>query len=461
MNANVIRPSLLVKTMYSLGQAGWNLVNSCIMLLLIYFYAPPEVSEQAAIPEFIERKTIFLSFTVVGLLMFVGTVVSAFADIIMGPASDRALFKFGRRRTFLLIAFIPIALFTVMAFMPPIAGKSIWNAVWLGVSIIGFNIFLSMYVTPYNGLIAEIGHTQKDRVFISTIIAVTWGIGLIVAYSIFALKGVVAEQFAIPEAKAFQYIILVFSIIAAALMVLPVIFINEDKHCLKSEPVHESPFQQMKVVLKIDNFRQYMLVELFYWFSIQFLQLGIVYYITTLFVLEEHYATYAVVGFAVFSFLSFPLVLPLTEKYDKKILMLTAFLMQVVLFLFIAIQGKFQLPLVLTAIIIIILNSFPMAIFGILPMALVSDMATEDAENTGKFRSATFFGVKFFVMKIGLSLTSLLFPTLLLLGNSIDNNLGVRMTAFVGLIGSVIAMVLMFKVRMPQLAESELLEENA
>src|SRR5690554_1681753 len=159
MKANVTRPSILVKIMYSLGQAGWNLVNSCIMLLLIYFYAPPEVSEAAAIPEFIERRTIILSFTIVGLLMFVGTVVSAFTDIIMGPASDRAQFRFGRRRTFLAIAFIPIALFTIMAFTPPIEGTSLWNAVWLGISIIGFNIFLSMYVTPYNGLIAEIGHT--------------------------------------------------------------------------------------------------------------------------------------------------------------------------------------------------------------------------------------------------------------------------------------------------------------
>jgi GPH family glycoside/pentoside/hexuronide:cation symporter len=94
-----------------------------------------------------------------------------------------------------------------------------------------------------------------------------------------------------------------------------------------------------------------------------------------------------------------------------------------------------------------------MAIFGILPMALVSDMATEDALKTGKYRSATFFGVKFFVMKIGISLTSLLFPTLLLFGNSLENNLGVRLTAVVGLIGGIIALALMFKVKNPELSD--------
>lgn len=57
------------------------------------------------------------------------------------------------------------------------------------------------------------------------------------------------------------------------------------------------------------------------------------------------------------------------------------------------------------------------------------------------------------VMKIGISLTSLLFPTLLLFGNSLENNLGVRLTAVVGLIGGIIALALMFKVKNPELSD--------
>ena len=101
-----------------------------------------------------------------------------------------------------------------------------------------------------------------------------------------------------------------------------------------------------------------------------------------------------------------------------------------------------------------------MAIFGILPMSLVSDMATEDALKTGKYRSATFFGVKFFVMKLGISMTSLLFPTLLLFGNSLENNFGVRLTAVVGLVGSVIALLLMFKVQNPELIDESNSQEK-
>jgi Na+/melibiose symporter-like transporter len=209
----------------------------------------------------------------------------------------------------------------------------------------------------------------------------------------------------------------------------------------------------MKEILQIDNFRRYMWVELFYWFSTQFIQLGIAYYVTTLIGLDEQYTTLVIIGAAIFTFLSFPLVLPLTKRFDQKTLLVVAFILFILLFVFILMLGKIQLPIWLIATIIILLNTFPMAIFGIIPMALVSDMATEDALKTGKYRSATFFGVKFFVMKLGISMTSLLFPTLLLFGNSMENNFGVSLTAVLGLIGSIIALILMKKVRNPILED--------
>ncbi|HUH73044.1 MAG TPA: MFS transporter [Chitinophagales bacterium] len=441
---------LFVKIMYSLGQAGWSLVNASLMLLLIYFYIPPG---EGVFPEFIERKIVFLSFTTVGMLMFFGTVISAIFDILMGPISDKSRFRFGRRRTFLAIAFIPITIFAIMSFFPIVDGKSPINAVWLAIGVIGFNIFLSVYVTPFNGLIAELGHTQNDRVLLSTLLAVTWGVGMVGANSVFALKGVVANYFEISGTQAFQYLILLFSIIAMILMLMPIIFVNEDKYCLKSDPVDGHPFQQMKEILQIDNFRNYMWVELFYWFSTHFIQLGIAYYVMVLLKLEEEFTTLVIVGAAVFTFLSFPLVIPLTKKFSQRTLLIIAFISFTLLFVFVLILGKISLPIWAVAAIIILLNTFPMAVFGIIPMSLVSDMATEDALKTGKYRSASFFGVKFFVMKLGISMTSLLFPTLLLYGNSIDNDLGVRLTALVGMIGSIIALLLMYRVRNPQLAE--------
>ena len=445
----------LIKVMYALGQAGWNLANASLMLLLIYFYIPPGGEDANLFPEYIERHTILFSFTIVGILMFAGMLLSAVMDIIMGPLSDRAKLKFGRRRSFLAIAFIPLTVCMIMAFHPPVEGKSMINVVWLTVAVLVFNVFVSVYVTPYNGLIAELGHTQEDRVFISTLLAIFWGIGFVGANTIFALKGWVADTFAISGVEAFKYLILAFASFAFLLMLMPVIFVNEDKYCIKSEPVEGNPFQQMKSVLKIKKFRRYMICELFYWISTQFIQLGVAYYITILIGLEEHYITFIIIGVAACSGLSFPLIIPLTKKFGQKALLVFAFILQSFLFLFIMLMGHLTIPTWTILAGVILLNTLPMAIFGILPMALVSDIATEDAQLTGKMRSATFFGVKFFTMKVGLSITSLVFPTLLLLGNSIENPKGVEMTAIAGLIGAVIALVLMTKVDMPELMEED------
>jgi glycoside/pentoside/hexuronide:cation symporter, GPH family len=441
---------LFVKLMYALGQYGWSLANSCVMLLVIYFYIPPDIGDGEMFPEFIERKKIFLSFTAVGLMMFFGIIISALFDIIMGPVSDRTKSKFGRRRLYMAISFVPIVICTLMAFFPIVQEKSLLNVLWLGVAIIGFNIFLSVYVTPFNGLIAELGHTQNERVFISTLLAVTWGLGMITANSVFVFKGLVAEYLEIDGFLAFQYLIGLFSLMAFVLMALPVIFINEEKYCVQTAPVEGNPWSQMVEVLKIPNFRNYMWAELLYWFSAQFVQLGVAYYITTLSGMEEKYTTFVIAGVAAFAFISFPLMVPLTRKYGKRELLLLGFILYTGVFLLISLMGILPIPLWLSGILLVLLNTLPMAIFGILPMALVSDMATEDAHESGKFRAATFFGVKFFTMKIGLSLTSLLFPTLLLLGNSVENNIGVRLTAIVGMFGCVAAYFLMRRVHEPK-----------
>ena len=37
-----------------------------------------------------------------------------------------------------------------------------------------------MYTAPYNALISELGHNPKERLTISTVIAVTWALGFAV-----------------------------------------------------------------------------------------------------------------------------------------------------------------------------------------------------------------------------------------------------------------------------------------
>jgi Na+/melibiose symporter-like transporter len=76
-------------------------------------------------------------------------------------------------------------------------------------------------------------------------------------------------------------------------------------------------------------------------------------------------------------------------------------------------------------------------------MALTGDIAEQDCKETGVAKNASYYGFKTFMMKLGVAITSLIFPSLLLLGKTPENSFGVRMTAVVCIIASVLAYVVM------------------
>ena len=72
-------------------------------------------------------------------------------------------------------------------------------------------------------------------------------------------------------------------------------------------------------------------------------------------------------------------------------------------------------------------------------MSLTSDIAEEDFQKTGVSKNASYYGFKTFMMKIGVAITSLIFPSLLLLGKTPENPLGVRMISIACIITSLLA----------------------
>ena len=72
------------------------------------------------------------------------------------------------------IAALPLALVTVLVFWSPINDTSWINGAFLFATVIGYYIALTFYCTPYNALIAELGHDSKQQLTISTAISFTW-----------------------------------------------------------------------------------------------------------------------------------------------------------------------------------------------------------------------------------------------------------------------------------------------
>jgi GPH family glycoside/pentoside/hexuronide:cation symporter len=91
--------------------------------------------------------------------------------------------------------------------------------------------------------------------------------------------------------------------------------------------------------------------------------------------------------------------------------------------------------------VLIALAAFPMAVFGILPNAILSDIAEHDAVTTGNKKEAIFYGVRTLMSKIGQMLSMFIFSSLLLFGKDIGDSLGIRLTGPVAAAFSLLGLI--------------------
>lgn len=445
------------KIMYALGQLGWSLASYGVGNLLVYFYSPPtRAGEEARLfPLFIA------SAAIIGVAGGVSRLFDAVTDPLIAGWSDRSKSGFGRRRKFLLIGSVPFAILSFLVFMPPVQASNSLNTVWLFVTIILFYFFMTMYVTPFFALMSELGHNPDERLQLSTMISITWALGFMIGSQVYGIKealtGILAAGGpATPElgATALQITLIIFGAISLVLMLLPVIFIKESVYCEKHVS-NEGSFEALISAFRNRNFRFFVVSDLSYWLAVTFVQTGISFYVIMLLQLPEAVASTMLLVMFLCSFLFYVPIGIVARKIGKKRLLSIAFIVYIAATLLIATWGFFPLNSTLQGYIVMIIIAFPMAVFGILPNAMVADIADADGINTGNFKAAVFFGARTFMSKLGQSLTLFLFPLVSTIGvktavavssaagESAVTVFGVRLTAIVAAVGLLIGLVLL------------------
>jgi len=421
-----VRPPLRVLILFALGQFGWSLASFAVGNLLVYFYMPPEQGEPV-FPSFMYQGAVLGVLTLVGILSAGGRILDGIVDPLVANWSDRKQARVGKRRWFMLLGAIPFALFGALVFFPTSSSENASNFMWLALVITLYYFFFALYVIPYNALMAELGHTAEERLKISTIVSVAWALGFVAGNSAYALQGVF-EGLGKTPVVAFQTTILLLQVVAMVFMMLPALFLNEQRYARQSTTEH-GMLPAIRSVLRNRNFRWFLLAFLLYWLALTFIQLGIGFYTTILLGLDKSMAfTFSLVSFAS----SFLLYLPvnwLTNKLGKKSMMLIAYLIFGVIFLVTAFSPSIPMDKEWLLYGLGVAAAGPLAIFGILPNAIVGDEAEREEKASGQQMTGMYFGITAFTMKIGISAANLIFPSLLLLGRSTENPFGVQATA--------------------------------
>ena len=450
MNENTIpvKLSFTRKIAFALGQTGWSLAVFGFTELIYFFYLPPD-NGKPLFKAFVYQGAVLKIFTIVGILSAIGYVISAFMEPIVGSLSDRSTFKFGKRKTFMAAAVIPFAAVGILVFFPITNGISAINTAWLSATVIVAFMIKCFYTTPYNAMINEISADEKDRLHIIMLLSVTYAIGIGIGQTINISMKYFENIFT--NEQIFQYSIFAYATIALLLMLSPILFVKDHsgEHISSQELTydkwHSGIFDNMREVWSDKNFRIFAIVELIYWFPSKIFTTAVPYYVASLMRLDNVYTSIILYISGIGSFLLYPLIDKLVEKYGKRKVLLSAFIFLVIASIYTALMGLFKMPVNLMIGLYILFNIYPVAVLGILPMALTGDNAEHNAKETGVSKNASYFALKTFMMKIGVALTSLIFPSLLLLGKTPDNPFGVRMVSISCMIACVLAYIVMRK----------------
>lgn len=412
---------------FALGGIGTTVIGS-LAGLLAYFYVPPATS-QAAFPPYISTQT-FLGLTFVGLIGYLAGIAGAAFNAIIASWSDRSRSRLGRRRLFMMVGLLPVALLTFLLFLPPVDGVSAANAAWL-LAIMLLLYFFRGFSNVAGALVPELGASSRIMMLFSTWNSVGWILGFVIGGQlVFVVKDALMGA-GLSPVEAFR--LTLGGMIAAAVLVsaLQFLVVDERRYCAGSSsgvPV----LPALRKALGNRTFVHFVATNQLYQWGDGLMQMGLVYVMTMLFGQpEERMLAFSAVTL-VLSLLLYPLVNLAAARMGKKLLFAAGILGQALVMALFALAGPLGLPPGPTTWILVAFLAIPAALTGIVPGAIQNEIIREDCARTGEANEASFVAAVGVITVIPSGLPGLVFPSLLLNGQSASNAGGVRLVAYVG-----------------------------
>ena len=435
---------------FAIGQLGWSILGGIINTWLVTFYLPTSGSVAAGAKFYVPTGlVVFGVLTVLGLITFICRIFDAITDPWIASLSDRSANPKGRRIPFMKRAAVPFAIITVLVFFAPVEGVSGVNIAWVLCSLILFYLFMTMYCTPYNALISEFGTTQEDRMYISTAISLTFFFGTLIAYLPFVFAAPLQQM--VSYAWSYRIWFIVLAAVALVCLLIPVFKLNE-KDFVDAVPSDSNAIKSLGKTFKNRDFLKFAASDIAYWIGLTLFQTGLPFFVKVSMQLDEFYTTVFLGGMTVLSACFYPVVSKLVMKFGKKKLVICGFLGLALAYVVTALIGVIPgFKGILPGALIVVISAFPMALLGIIPQAIVADVAEEDAIVTGEKREGMFFAARTFAMKMGQSVAMLVFTSLAVLGTTQDlksndltaSPIGLRIVAIVAICFCVLGAVIL------------------
>ena len=335
---------------------------------------------------------------VMGVIFSISRIWDAVSDPVAGYLSDRTTFKFGRRRTWILVSFVPISLGFLAVFSPPASMEGQALDTWMMFAILGFYSAMTLFLVPHMALGAEISDDYHERTKLFGVRHIGFTLGSILA--LVSMSILINEEVK-PEGNVRQ--------LASNLALLSVLimsaFIIFSVSRLKERPeyqnrVNKNPFKAFRDVWK--NYHAKILLIILFIENLGGAVIGVLtLYVTQYIVEAPEWAPLIIFAYMFPAAASVPLWIPLSRKYGKIKLWIFSLAATGIAF-----GGIFIIPFldsVTERLIVIftgaILGGIAAGCGGAVGPSIKGDVIDYDEYLTGERKEGTYFAAANFVFK--------------------------------------------------------------
>ncbi len=403
------------RLLYAGAAVGGNVTDMAVVTWAMFYYAPPAGHGPSLAP-----------IAWIGTALVLGRVVDAVVNPLVGFWSDRSRNRRGRRLPFLMAAGLPMVLTFLAFWFPPAAGNSAWNGLYAAAVLIVFHFFYTVYFCPYGALLPEIASGSGERVSTSVLVAVCTLLGSVL---VGVLSGYLVTRL------GYRATAVLFGLLALPFLYGPVLAIRE-KTLGAAEDVSAFSFRQAVIeTLRNRPFLIYVGATVFALLAQNMLMVSLPYFVTVVMRGTESQMGYLMGGSLAVATFTFPMVSKLAERWGKARVFGGSLLFGGFIFTSLFFVGRFDLPISPLGQmgVIVALSGFAFAPAMALPPAILADAIDHEYENTGKRRSAMYWGVQGILQKSAVALGPALVSTLFsLFGYSFERPLGIYLVGPVG-----------------------------
>jgi GPH family glycoside/pentoside/hexuronide:cation symporter len=398
------------RLLYASSSLGAEALTQSRGAWLIYYYSPPADAGREAI----------LSLGLVGTLVFAASLLEAVADPLVGYWSDRTRSRLGRRLPFILAATPLWALFALLLFTPPANAGAALTGAYLFLVLELHHLFSTLSGGPYESLLPEIARTSRERLSV---------VGIRVYFGAAGGAIGIAGSGILVDRLGFREMALAMAVLALAFRYSGMLGVWQ--RARRSARPAEMPFRaSVRATFSNRYFLLFLPTFVLFQVGLQMLLGVLPFYVSAVVETESEGTWVAIVSAAAIAvaLVSVPVFVRTALRSSKHRSYRRAMLAAAVLFPLLALPGLIPgIPGAAELVLLMALAGAPLAAVYLFPAALMADIVDYDAVRTGLRREASYFGMQNLVEKVATSFSPLLLASLLLLGNSAENPLGIRL----------------------------------